>query len=259
MENALLVGLSRQMALMRELDIVANNVANINTTGYKSDNALFGEYLMPRASDQSFAGRDRRIDFVQDRASWVDMSAGAVERTGNPLDVAIEGNAFLVVQNAQGQTRYTRNGALSINGAGQLVTMTGDQVIGNGGPITFQSTDHDIVISSTGIISVRQGAGTADTPRGTLQLVTADQPQRMQKDGGANFTAPNGVNITPAPTNTRVVQGAIEKSNVNGVGEMSRMIEITRSYTDIANILQQQSDQRRNALSQLSQTPTAGS
>jgi flagellar basal-body rod protein FlgF len=256
MENALLVGLSRQMALTHELDIVANNIANIDSTGYKADNALFGQYLMPRASDQTFAGRDRRIDYVQDRASWIDMSAGAIEHTGNPLDVAVDGNAYLVVQTARGQ-RYTRNGAFTINAAGQLVTSAGDQVVGDSGPITFQSTDHDVVISSNGIITVREGNSTADSPRGKLQLVSFDQPRRLQKDGGATFMAPNGVNANPAPAGTRVVQGAIEKSNVNGVAEMARLIEITRSYTDIANILQQQSDQRRNALSQLSQTPTS--
>jgi flagellar basal-body rod protein FlgF len=256
MENALLVGLSRQMALTHELDIVANNIANMNTTGYKSDNALFGEYLMPRASDQSFAGKDRRIDFVQDRASWLDMSSGSIEHTGNPLDVAVEGNAFMVVQNTQGQTRYTRNGSLSINATGELVTATGEQVVGSSGAITFQSTDHDIVISSSGIISVRQGNSSADTLRGTLQLVTFDKPGRLQKDGASTFTAPKDVTASPASPNTRVVQGAIERSNVNGVAQMTRMIEITRSYSDIANILQQQSDQRRNALTQLSQTPT---
>jgi len=256
MENALLVGLSRQMALTHELDIVANNIANIDSTGYKADNALFGQYLMPRASDQTFAGRDRRIDYVQDRASWIDMSAGAIEHTGNPLDVAVDGNAYLVVQTARGQ-RYTRNGAFTINAAGQLVTSAGDQVVGDSGPITFQSTDHDVVISSNGIITVREGNSTADSPRGKLQLVSFDQPRRLQKDGGATFMAPNGVNANPAPAGTGVIQGAIEKSNVNGVAEMARLIEITRSYTDIANILQQQSDQRRNALSQLSQTPTS--
>ncbi len=114
-----------------------------------------------------------------------------------------------------------------------------------------------MVISANGIITVREGTSTADSPRGKLQLVTFDQPQRLQKDGGSTFTAPAGVTPNPAPPGTHVVQGAIEKSNVNGVGEMARMIEITRSYTDIANILQQQSDQRRNALSQLSQTPTS--
>jgi flagellar basal-body rod protein FlgF len=255
MENALLIGLSRQMALSQELDIIANNVANIDTTGFKADNAQFGEYLMSHASDQTFNGPDRRVSFVQDRLSWTDLSPGAIQHTGNPLDVAIDGNAFLVVQTARGQ-RYTRNGSLSINGSGQLVTSAGDQVVSDGGPITFQSTDHDVVISSNGIITVREGNSTADASRGKLQLVTFDQPQLLQKDGGSAFAAPDGTNASPAGPNVRVVQGAIEKSNVNGVTAMARMIEITRSYTDIANILQQQSDQRRNALSQLSQTPT---
>ncbi len=255
MENALLVGLSRQMALSHELDIIANNVANIDTTAYKADNAAFGEFLMPHARDDQFTGSDRRVSFVQDRASWIDFSPGAIQHTGNPLDVAINGNAYLVVQTPRGQ-RYTRNGALSINAAGQLVTGEGNQVLGDGGPITFQITDHDVIISPTGIITVREGANTADAPRGKLQLVGFDQPQRLQKDGGSTFMAPAGVNSTAPPQGTRVVQGAIEKSNVNAVAEMARMIEITRSYTDIANILQQQSDERRNALSQLSQTPS---
>ncbi len=256
MENALLVGLSRQMALTHELDVIANNIANVDTTGYKSDNALFGEYLMSHASDQQFSGNDRRIDFVQDRASWIDMSPGAIQHTGNPLDVAIDGPGYLTVQTQRGQ-RYTRAGSLAITATGQLVTAEGDQVVGDGGPITFQSTDHDVVISGDGIITVREGVSTADSPRGRLQVVAFDQPQRLQKDGDSTFAAPNGVTANPAPPNTRLVQGAIEKSNVNGVAEMARLIEITRSYTDIANILQQQSDQRRNALSQLSQTPSS--
>ena len=256
MENALLVGLSRQMALSHELDIIANNIANIDTTGYKSDNAAFGEFLMPHASDQQFSGSDRRVSFVQDRSSWIDFSPGAIERTGDPLNVAIDGPGYLVVQTPQGQ-RYTRNGAISTNAAGQLVTSEGYQVVGDGGPITFQATDHDVAISPSGIITVREGAGTADSPRGKLQLVSFDQPKRLQKDGGSTFMAPNGVNANPASANTRVVQGAVEKSNVRAVEAMARMIEITRSYSDIAAILQQQGDQRRNALQQLSQTPTS--
>ena len=257
MENALLVGLSRQMALTHELDVIANNIANLDTTGYKSDNAMFEQYLMPQASDQSFNGLDRRISYVQDRGSWIDMSQGPVQHTGNPLDLAINGPGFLVVQTPNGQQRYTRNGALTINAAGQLVTSDGNQVVGDSGPITFQSTDHDVVISSTGIITVREGTSTTDSPRGNIQLVNFTQPQLLRKDGGSTFTAPAGVTSAPAPASTTVVQGSIEKSNVNGVGEMTRLIEVTRSYTDIANILQEQSDQRRNALAQLSQTPTS--
>ena len=92
---------------------------------------------------------------------WIDMSPGTVQRTGNPLDVAIDGKGYFTVQTARGQ-RYTRNGALSINATGQLVTSDGDQVMGANGPITFQPTDHDVIISSTGIISVRDGSGTTE-------------------------------------------------------------------------------------------------
>jgi flagellar basal-body rod protein FlgF/flagellar basal-body rod protein FlgG len=258
MENALLVGLSRQMALSHELDIVANNVANIDTTGFKADNAAFSEYLMPGASDGRLQGGDKRISFVQDRLSWIDFSPGAIERTGDPLNVAIDGDGYLVVQTPRGQ-RYTRNGALSTNATGQLVTSEGYQVLGENGPITFQPNDHNVNISPSGIITVREGSSTADAQRGRLQLVSFAQSRQLQKDGGSTFMAPNGVNSNPAPANTRVLQAALEKSNVNPVAAMARMIEITRSYSDIANILQQQNDQRRNALSQLSQTPASGS
>jgi flagellar basal-body rod protein FlgF len=258
MENALLVGLSRQMALTHELDIVANNIANIDTTGYKADNALFSQYLMPKASDDQFTGADRRVDFVQDRASWIDFSPGAIQRTGNPLDVAIDGNAYFAVQTPRG-VRYTRNGALQINGSGQLVTSDGYPVLGDNGPITFQSTDHDVMITPSGIITVREGNSPASAQRGKLQIAAFDQPGRLEKDGGSTFLAPNGVNTVAPPLGTRVVQGAIEKSNVNAVAEISRMIQITQSYADIANVLQQQSDQRRNALTQLSQAPASGS
>jgi flagellar basal-body rod protein FlgF len=256
MENALLVGLSRQMSLGNELDTIANNIANIDTTGYKSDNTVFSEFLMPRASDQNFNGRDRRVSFVQDRATFIDMAPGALQRTGNPLDVAIDGNAYFTVQTARGQ-RYTRNGAFQINGSGQLVTSNGDQVVGSNGPITFQSTDHDIVISSSGIITVREGNAIIDSQRGTLQLASFSNPQALQKDGASTFMAPPGVAANPASADTRVVQGAIEKSNVNGVMEMARMIRITRSYTDVANILSQEGDLRKNALQQLSQAPAS--
>src|SRR6476661_8549436 len=145
MENYSLVGLSRQIALSRELDVVANNIANINTTGYKSDATVFQEFLMPGASANGFRGGDRRISFVQDRATWTDFSQGPVQPTGNPLDVAISGNAFLTVQTPGGE-RYTRNGALQINAQGQLVNSEGLPIVGANGPITFQPSDREISI-----------------------------------------------------------------------------------------------------------------
>jgi len=254
MENASLVGLSRQMALQRELDVVSNNIANLNTTGFKADNVVFQEFLMPGARANQFAGADRQLSFVHDRATWLDLSQGPVEHTGNPLDVAIGGNAFLTVQTPRGE-RYTRNGALQINAQGQLVTSEGLQVIGQNGPIVFQPNDRDISIGVDGLISVREGQNTTDSQRGKLKLASFDQPQRLQKDGTSTYMAPAGV--TPqVPTDARVSQGTIEKSNVKSVVEMTRMVEVTRAYTQIASMLQSQSDTRKSAIDKLAEVPT---
>src|SRR5947207_11311155 len=191
MENTALVELSRQIALARELDVVANNIANLNTTGFKADNVVFHEHLMPVARANAFRGNDRQLSFVQDRATWLDLSQGPVEQTGNPLDVAISGNAFLTVQTPRGE-RYTRNGALQINSQGQLVTSEGLQVVGQNGPIVFQPNDREISIGIDGTISVREGQATADAQRGKLKLASFDQPQRLQMDGTSTYMAPAG-------------------------------------------------------------------
>src|SRR5436305_3387922 len=221
MENGSLVGLSRQIALARELDVIANNSANLNTTGFKADNVVFQEYLMPEARANQFAANDRLLSFVQDRATWLDLSQGPVEQTGNPLDVAISGNAFLTVQTPRGE-RYTRNGALQINSQGQLVTSEGLQVIGQNGPIVFQPNDRDISIGIDGLISVREGQNNTDSQRGQLKLASFATPRLLQKDGTSTYVAPAGV--TPqVPTDAKGTQGAIEKSNMQSVTEMSRL------------------------------------
>src|SRR5258707_13805313 len=98
MENALLVGLSRQMGLERQMDVVANNVANVNTNGYKADKLLFQEYLKTGAQEDNFVGRDRNVSYVQDNGTFKDFSQGPTEQTKNPLDYAIDGRGFPLVQ-----------------------------------------------------------------------------------------------------------------------------------------------------------------
>jgi flagellar basal-body rod protein FlgF len=250
MQNSVLVGLSRQVALARELDVVANNIANMNTSGYKADGSLFEEFLSTGArADQTGS----RVSFVRDRGIWHDMSQGPTERTGNSLDVAVDGNAFLVVQTPRGE-RYTRNGSMQINSTGQLVTGDGSPVVGDGGPIALQPSDRQISISRDGTISVREGNAKTDSVRGKLKLVTFTDPQRLQKDGNGTFKPAAGVQPQPATT-AAVVQGSLEKSNVRGVVEMSRMIEITRSYTQVATILQQQADLSQSAIDKLAEVP----
>lgn len=249
MENALLIGLSRQMSLRREMEVVSNNVANINTTGFKGDTAIFEEYLMPGASADQFARPDRKLSYVLDRSTWHDMSQGPTQQTGNPLDVAIDGSAFLVVQTPRGE-RYTRNGALQINSAGQLVTSEGFQVLGDAGPIQFQTNDKEILIGRDGSISVPDGT------RGKLRLVKFDAMQRLTKDGGSTFAAPQGVQPQQvAPEERHILQGSIERSNVRGVVEMTRMIEVTRNYTQVATLLQNQGEMRKSAVEKLAEVP----
>ncbi len=161
MENALLIGLSRQTMLERQLDVVSNNIANVNTAGFKADASLFEEYLMPGAHEDNFVGSDRRVSYVQDRGTFRDLSQGAAEQTKNPLDIAIDGGGFLVVQTAAGE-RYTRDGGLQLNGQGQLVTAGGNPVLGTSGPIVFQPTDHDINVTPDGTITVQEGTNRTD-------------------------------------------------------------------------------------------------
>jgi flagellar basal-body rod protein FlgF len=255
MENALLVGLSRQTALERQFDVVANNIANLNTTGFKSSSSVFQEFLTSAAHEDNFAPADAPVHFVHDRASFHNFGSGPTQQTGNPLDIALDGDAFVAVQTAGGE-RYTRNGAMQINAAGELVTADGAKVAGDNGPIVFQANDRNISISADGRISAIEGTNASiETLRGKLKLVSFPDPQRLQAEGANLFAAPAGV--TPqAAEKARVIQGAIEGSNVNGVVEMSRMIEINRTYSLIASLLQSQGDQRRTSIDKLAEVPS---
>lgn len=252
MENALLVGLSRQMVLERQMDVVANNVANVNTNGYKADKSLFEEYLKTGAHEDNFIGRDRAVSYVLDSGTYKDFSQGPTEPTKNPLDVAIDGGGFLVVQTPAGE-RYTRNGSLQINNQGQLVTAAGDPVLGNAGPIVFQQTDHDVSIAADGNVTVQEGTSRTDAVRGKLRIVRFADVQSLQKEGSNLYSAAAGA--AQPDTASKLQQGFIEKSNVNSVTEMSRLIEVTRTYTQIANLLQQESDLHKTAIEKLADVP----
>jgi flagellar basal-body rod protein FlgF len=254
MQNSLLVGLSRQTVLQRQLDVLANNIANVNTNGFKADESLFEEYLNSGAHEDNFKAVDRRVSYVQDRGTFHNLSQGAAQATSNPLDVAIDGAGFLTVQTPGGE-RYTRDGNLQINNVGQLVTNDGNQVIGTAGPIVFQPTDHDIAISPDGTITVLEGNSRTDSIRGKLRIASFADAQKLLKQGNNLFAA--GDNNGPQQDiKSTVRQGFVEKSNVNIVSEMANMIQVTRAYTEISNILNQESDLHKTAIEQLSNVPS---
>ncbi|MBS4082275.1 MAG: flagellar basal-body rod protein FlgF [Rhizobiales bacterium] len=251
MDNALLVGLSRQVALRRELDVIANNIANLNTTGFKGESVMFEQYLDPTARHDYFPSGDRRIAFVLDRATLQDFSQGPLQRTNAPLDIAIDGPGFFTIQTPNGE-RYTRAGNFHLNPQGQLVTNNGQPVLGTGGPITLEPTDTNIAIAADGTVSATDVAGQTGE-RGKLRLVTFANPAQLSAQGEGLWMAPQSLTPQAATGTTRAVQGALEKSNVSAVREMNRMIEVTRTYTNISNMQQRTDELRRRAIERLAE------
>jgi flagellar basal-body rod protein FlgF len=241
-ENALLVGLSRQIALARELDVIANNVANISTNGFKARSARFAEFLSPNASAETFQKPDRRVSFVQDRGTPIDLSGGMIERTGNPLDTAIKGEGFYVVRTAGGE-RYTRAGSFDINSRGELVTQTGQPVMGENGPIVFGPAESNAQISQDGTVTTAQGE------RGKLRLVRFANPAALRNEGTNMFSSPTPA--LPIGPLAKLETGAIERSNVKPIIEMSRLVELQRTYASIAGMISKTDELRRTAIQRL--------
>ena len=240
MENAQLISLSRQIALQRQMDVVANNMANINTNGFKSESLLFQDYMMPVARDKTYTGGDSDLHYTEDWSTIHDMSTGAIEQTGNPLDVALEGEGLLSVQTPQG-VRYLRNGTLQLDSKGTLVDLNGNAVLGTSGPISFDSSDTDITIAEDGTIATSNGT------KGKLAIVEFADPQVLAREGDNYYSGPAG---TPA-VHTQVMQGAIERSNVSGVTTMADMIRVERAYQTLANLMQRQDELRTTAVQKL--------
>lgn len=241
MENAELIGLSRQAVLRRHLDVIANNLANMNTTGFKGEKFLFQEFLMPRAEASGFRSQDRDLSYVQEGQPFNDFTSGAVRSTGNPLDLAIDGDAWFVV-NAAGQERYTRAGAFTLDQTGTLTTMDGNPVLGDGGPITFRADESNISVAADGTVSSSAGG------KGRLRLVHFDNNDSLQREGSTLFS---GANALPADRTVRITQGAVEQSNVRSVVEITRLVEVTRAYTSLAKVMAEADQLNADAIDQL--------
>lgn len=239
-ENAQLISLSRQMALQRQMDVVANNMANINTTGFKGEQVLFEQYVMPVARDRDFPRPDQPLSYVQDWTTIHDMSGGAMVQSGNELDVALNGDGFFAVQTAAGE-RWTKAGAFQLSNNGTLVDASGNPVLGEGGPIQFAPEETGIQIGADGSVSSSAGG------KGRLRIVEFADPQAVTREGNNLWAGGTPV----AATNTRAMQGFIEKSNVSGVAEMAEMIRVTRTYESTANLAQKQDELRQSAIQRL--------
>ena len=242
MENTGYIALSRQMTLRREMDVIANNMANLNTPAYKGQSMLFVEYL-----DTTDSGE--KMSFVQDISLVRNLTEGQMTTTENPLDLAISGDAYFEVETPVGP-RYTRNGTFQLNADGELVTSGGLQVLGDGGtPITLPPNSRDITITRDGTISTNLG------PAGRLRLVRFEDEQAMVKMANGLYDA-DGQDAVPAE-DVEVLQGMIEGSNVQGILELTRMIETVRSYSNAGRMVNDEHERLRRAIQSLGGTVQA--
>ncbi len=242
MENAGLVGLSRQIALQRELDVVANNIANLNTTGYKADNVTFGEYMMPVARANNFRGNDRVVSFTQDRTTWLDQSQGPVEQTGNPLDIAMSGNTYLTVQTPQGE-RYTRAGRFSLSAAGQIVDMSGNPVLGTDGrPLSVPPDAGNLTVGGDGTVSSDAG------PVGKLRVVQFDDQQSMHAEGASLFETSQPSRPVASPA---ITQGAVEGANISAIAEVTAMMGEMREFEFASQFADGEAQREQSAIDRI--------
>lgn len=244
MQNALFIGVSSQVALQREMDVIANNMANVSTTGFKGRSSRFQEYLMPVASADSFQRQDRRVSYVIDQGTALDLAQGPIELTGNPLHVAVRGEAFLVVRGPDGD-RYTRNGAFETNAQGTLVNSDGFPVQGDGGPIQIGPQETGIAIGPDGTVSTNVGI------RGRVRLVTFANPQTLTNEGANLYASPTPPQA--AGLAGRLESGSLERSNVKPVVEMTRLMDVNRTYTMVSGVITRLDDLRGRAISRLAE------
>lgn len=242
MENTSYVALSRQTALWRQLEVVANNMANTNTPAYKAEDAMFRDYMVTAKSANTPFGR--KVAYVQDVGTVRDTREGPLSQTGAPLDVALQGDGYFAVDTPTGQ-RYSRAGHFHLDEVGMLVNSAGYPVLqSNDQPVIFAPNEAEIAIAGDGTVSTENGV------IGKLKVVKFDNPQELRNVGDGSYeTTATAVPVDRAS----MVQGMLEDSNVQPVTEMTRMMTILRNYQHVQNVIELEQDRQLKAMSILAQ------
>lgn len=233
------VALSYQSALSNQLDVVANNIANMSTTGFQGSRPMFAEFLAQVDSDGT------KISYVEDLGTIRNIKQGPLDFTGNTLDVGIQGEGYFVVEDA-GEFLFTRNGNFRIDESGRLITSNGSAVLDEqDNPIVFSPGETNIDISRDGVVRTDNGE------IATLRIVTFANQQDMEHRGSSMFFTEQ---VPIEAADTEVVQGMLEGSNIVAITEMTRMIEILRSYQSAAQLITQEEDRETEAIDILTRT-----
>lgn len=251
MDTALFVALSHQAAMRRQLDVVANNIANMSTTAFKKESVMFQEYL--QELDSGELGKSQ-VSYVLDYGVARDFKEGVHTYTSNPMDVAITGPGFLAVNGEDEEVKYTRNGRLGLDPEGFVVISTGERVLDEtGAEIQLDPGDNIRTISETGMILTEN----APEPLGPLMLAEFENLQSLKKLGNNLYETKEEPRDDYDDENlkkSKLLQFMLEGSNVNAIEEITRMIEISRSYQSVAKLMNESKDIRKDAINQLGRT-----
>jgi flagellar basal-body rod protein FlgF len=225
------------LLMQQQLDVLSNNLANINTVGYKEDRPRFDLPASNPSSSQSTSGQSTTVPelspYSPPMSFYVDFSSGDLQRTQNPLDVAITGNGFFEVQTDNGP-QYSRKGNFTVNKDGLLSTADGWPVMGQGGEITVAGSH--IQINADGDIYV--DGDLVDR----LKVVDFPKPYALQKVGDTQFEPTSSTANPQASTGYRISQGFLESSNVNSIRTMTEIIETTRAFESYQKVIQAADD-----------------
>ena len=239
MENSTYIALSGQTAREHQMEVLANNIANLSTPGFKGEKMMFQEYLTkPKdGSDPS--------SYVVSQGNSRDMGQGTMTHTGNPLDVALNGSGFMTVTTPSGN-QYTRNGHLQIDTQGELVTSAGFVVQGDGGsPIVIPSGAASITIGKDGTVS------TEKQTVGKIAVVNFDNPQLLAETQGGLYTTTQAAQPV---TGTNVEQGTIEEANIQPVVEMTKLMDAAHQIGVAKNFADGEHTRLKNAIDRLGKT-----
>ncbi len=241
MDNPSTIALSRVVVQQRALDVAANNLANVNTPGFKAERTVFADWMSRQDGTDIQAG-DHNLLYVQDRATYRDGSQGAIEKTGNPLDLALGGDGWFTVGTPRGP-RLTRSGRFEMQSDGTIADADGNALLDTSGQkLTVSPNDTRLTVAADGTLSSENGQ------IGKIGVVTPSDPYQMHAEGGRAFTSGSPTTAVAQP---KVIQGALEGSNVQATSELTNLLTIQREFGFATQFVEAEGQRRQNAIDKL--------
>lgn len=242
MNSGMYAALSGNITALQKLDVQANNLANLNTPGFKRDRLVFGNILASVNNPTQAGAPLTDTPVLATVTQATDHSSGSISQTGNTFDMALDGDGFFAVNTPNGKA-YTRQGNFHQDSSGRLVTGDGYEVLGGGGPIVINGGRLDIDHEGKVLVDGQQVA--------VLDVVDFQKPYRLQKAASALFVQTPGDPPPQPARNTRVMQGSLENSNVNPILEMVQLIETSRYFESCSKAVKSYDDMTGKAMNEM--------